>query len=178
MTILLVAVGALVGAAGPASAAELKEACGPWENATYFQTKWTYGRVSQRPCLMWYNNDNQVMARAEFRLDWPTECTVSPDCTIRAATKARELAFDDIFIGVEWNFNGQTGKQGRNVGHVNLPVTLENGEYIYVSTSQWMPHPVGNYSVSAQVGVDIDNDGGGWTYLPKTPELKMSFAPA
>lgn len=172
---IALSVAALVSSGTPALAVSPpEEICGAWESPTYFQTSFTYGRVSHRPCVV--HTATLVKARTEFRLDWPGVCSVGDGigCDPRFFTKQEKLAFDDLDVRVWWEL--PNGVRGYNESYpVGDDETLDEGtwggEHIRVSESPWLERIPGSYSVTSQVRVNIDNDGAGKTALNKSQPL-------
>ncbi len=159
--------------AAPASAAgEQLERCTTWQQVTEMQNRTQWVRVSERACIQWINYGNQVRAVGQLRLDWPAPCTFG-DCDFKAL-KASLMSFDELRIGVDWNFNGQTGTF--DAPYVKGPYRWDGGDIILDTPTSWQPHPLGTYSAKAWMVVDLDNDGHGATQFDPTTEISVPFS--
>jgi hypothetical protein len=172
MAAVIASVAPIIVAAPASASATLHSECGTWQQATIFQTSTTWARISERTCIEWYD-DNEVRARADARVDWPTNCTLSVSGCALLDLKAQKLSLDALWVGVGWNFTGRTGTR----------ITNHSGTYGWAPwhsswklsvTSDWMTQPTGAYRSKAAVYVDVKSDNQGLVALdPSTVLTKV-----
>jgi hypothetical protein len=157
----------------PASAAELKTACGPWGQEAFWRTSTKWAHVSQRSCLDWYNYENQVRARGELRIDWPVMCTLT-DCAT-TMLKGQEIEFRSAEIAITWNMSGRQGSRNCDYGDMRFGWSPTSPAKFIQCSSDWMTHPVGTYVTRMASMADVANDGEGYKVLTANDAFGLTF---
>jgi hypothetical protein len=157
--------------ASPADAASSTKVCSDWTNEHVWQTTTAGGRVRERTCLEWIPNGNQIRARGEFQVDWPTNCSLSiglpisgsAGCPASFYTKDKYVDFNSIQIHMQWrNAAGAWGEGSCNwkSQHARKGVTTPTATWS--CSSPYQAHPAGTYVNWVDVTADVANDGDGY----------------
>ncbi|MEU6197794.1 hypothetical protein [Streptomyces sp. NPDC047061] len=172
-----------------ASAAEpvTQTSCSDYTNSKVWQTRTQWARVSERVCLEWtttkVNGAWKVRGRWEFRVDWPSDCTLSVglppsggiSCPAGRALKNPSLAFKNVIIDGGWKEGAGATRTGRCQFQNRYASRMNRSAYVQGCSGPWMVGRKGSsfvISMSAQGDVADDGDGekflGDWISQPWT----------
>jgi hypothetical protein len=143
---------------------------GLYVNEAIMQTSTRWGRAGERVC--WEYSDTQMRARADFRIDWPSNCTLnlgykagSTGCPTQVVTKLGRLNFHEIQIPVRWA--GPDGVIHGDTCSWSNQTAWDMSAEVWTCPGAWMPIQKGGryYSGVAGAGGDVKDDGDGMKLL-------------
>jgi hypothetical protein len=173
LAIFALALSAVTIPATPAVAAVTTTICGAggqYVNEAIMQTSTRWGRAGERVCFEY--SDTQVRARAQFRIDWPSNCTLSlgynagsTSCPSRVLTKLGRLHFYKVQIPVRWA--GPDGAVHTNTCTWNNQTAWDMSATVWTCDAAWMAIQKGGryYGGIEGAGGDVKDDGDGLKVL-------------
>ena len=142
--------------------------CPAYTNGETWQTSTQWGRVRERPCVQY--TDNQARAMVEFQVDWPADCSltvglppsVGAGCPAKVVTKLGKLTFKNVKITSSWKApDGQSSPFECNWTEELTAFNMQNTTFDCYGP--WSPiQSNGQYAIRIDgVQADVKDDGAG-----------------
>lgn len=161
-----------------AAASTTQVACSDYTNSKVWQTSAQWSRVSERVCLEWTaasaNGSRLVRGRWQFRVDWPTDCSLSVglppaggiSCPAGRAVKNPSMTFKNVIIDGGWRAGSGPTSTGRCSSQNWYTSRMQQATYVRTCNGPWMRGTRGSsFTISLSAQADVADDGDGQKLL-------------